>query len=57
MDNWNHFQIIDKQHTWKPLGTTSKENSYTGHCAHILKCSNVIVQNINHGKQHYNHTL
>ena len=29
------------------------ENSHIGHCAHTSKSSNVKVQNVYHGKQHY----
>jgi hypothetical protein len=49
-DNWYHLTIIHKmheQHTCKALGTTEK--SYTGHCAHTSKSTNVKVQNVYHG--------
>jgi hypothetical protein len=54
--NWGHHKSahkISQQQTWKAWLPVTTENNCTGYCAHTSESSNVKVQNLYHGKQHY----
>ena len=54
--NWNHLQIIQKipqQHTGKAGNQGTAESSQIGLCTSTAESTNVKVENIHLGKQHY----
>jgi len=50
---WNHMKIIQKisvQHSSKARLQEITEDGLIGYCTHTSKCTNVLVQNVCHGK-------
>jgi len=51
---WNHLSIIQtvpEEHTGKARNQGTTANSHTGQCTHTSESTDVMVQNIQQGKQ------